>query len=151
MKIQVNDTWRITICPANHQWVLEARRGKRWHPRSFFRTREALLRVTQQIAGTINPEAWQQMQTLPLHFKPIAEALGGAQERREEISGTHPPEEQFEASCAAFLDDKEIEAGKYIYDSSKSSDERYRRLSDFVRVVYNIEQGSSKKTSVKYF
>ena len=92
MNIQLNDKWRVVTCPANIQWILESERGGRWRPRSFFRTRDALLRVSKNLAGDIAPEAWSELQSLPSHFKGTVEALRGGQEAQVDDLGTSIPE-----------------------------------------------------------
>lgn len=80
MRVQLNQGWRVVICPANHQWVLEYQQGGRWRARSFFRTSEALLRVSMELAGDIDAEAWDKLKSLPTHFKVPTEALEGRQQ-----------------------------------------------------------------------
>ena len=59
---RLNDNWRVIVCAAGIQWILQRRSGKRhgrarWEGRSFCRTREALIRVSREHAGAVDPAA----------------------------------------------------------------------------------------------
>jgi hypothetical protein len=68
---RLNADWRIIICAAGIQWVLQ--RGYtarnhgdvRWRSRSFCRTSEALIRCCREHAGEIEPAAWAILAALP--------------------------------------------------------------------------------------
>jgi hypothetical protein len=67
---RLNGTWRIIVCSAANQWVLQRRRGKRcgrarWEGRSFCRTSEALNRLSRTHAGVIDPTAAAILAALP--------------------------------------------------------------------------------------
>jgi hypothetical protein len=96
MNIQLNDKWRVVTCKDDHQWVLEHRKGNQWKGRSYFRTREALLRVSIKLAGEIDPLAWSKLLGLPRLFKPSVEAQKPVLERQVDDLGTYPPEENTE-------------------------------------------------------
>lgn len=94
MKIQLNDNWRVVTCPDNHQWILQQRKGSQWHSSKFFRTRSTMLWESKKIAGSIDPLAWLELLSLPVHFKGPVEALGGVLERRDDSLGTPPPKKE---------------------------------------------------------
>ena len=57
---RLNDSWRVIVCAAGIQWVLQRRRGERrgtarWEGRSYCRTGEALKRLSRRHAGAIDP------------------------------------------------------------------------------------------------
>ena len=58
---RLNENWRIIVCGAGIQWILQCRGekygGVRWRHRSFCRTSEALRRVVREHAGKIDPAA----------------------------------------------------------------------------------------------
>jgi hypothetical protein len=67
---KLNDSWRVIVCAAGIQWILQRRSGKRhgrarWEGRSFCRTREALIRVSREHAGAVDPSAHEIMAALP--------------------------------------------------------------------------------------
>ena len=63
----LNDRWRVIVCKDGIQWILqfsfqtveseraENRAPVRWRSRSYFRRRDALIRVSAALAGEINP------------------------------------------------------------------------------------------------
>jgi hypothetical protein len=70
---QLNDDWRVIVCRAGIQWILQHRAGERhgrtrWAGRSFCRTSEALNRVSRERAGPIDPAALAILESLPARF-----------------------------------------------------------------------------------
>ena len=67
---QLNDRWRVIVCSAGMQWVLQRRTGERhgkarWEGRSFCRTGEALNRLSHTHASAIDPIAAAVLASLP--------------------------------------------------------------------------------------
>ena len=67
---RLNESWRIIVCAAGIQWILQRRRGERrgtarWEGRSFCRTSEALNRLSRKHAGAIDPTATAILAALP--------------------------------------------------------------------------------------
>jgi hypothetical protein len=68
---RLNDSWRVIVCAADLQWILQ--RGymarnhgdMRWRGRSYCRTSEALRRCTREHAGSVDPSALAILATLP--------------------------------------------------------------------------------------
>jgi hypothetical protein len=57
---RLNDSWRVIVCAAGIQWILQRRCGERfgtarWEGRSYCRTGEALKRLSRRHAGAIDP------------------------------------------------------------------------------------------------
>jgi hypothetical protein len=69
--VRLNADWRIIICVAGLQWVLQqgysARNhgGMRWRSRSFCRTSKALVRLSHKHARAIEPAAVAILAALP--------------------------------------------------------------------------------------
>jgi hypothetical protein len=66
----LNDEWRVIICAAAIQWILQRRAGERhgtarWEGRSYCRTREALNRLSRKHAGAVDPNAAAILASLP--------------------------------------------------------------------------------------
>ena len=66
----LNDRWRVIVCAAAIQWVLQRRTGERhgtarWEGRSYCRTSEALNRLSRKHAGAIDPDAAAILPSLP--------------------------------------------------------------------------------------
>jgi hypothetical protein len=66
----LNDRWRVIVCAADIQWILQRRAGERhgrarWDARSFCRTSEALNRLSRRHAGVIDPTAAAILTSLP--------------------------------------------------------------------------------------
>jgi hypothetical protein len=63
--------WRVIVCAAGIQWILQrgyrARNhgGIRWRSRSYCRTSEALIRCARECAGTVGPEVAAILAALP--------------------------------------------------------------------------------------
>jgi hypothetical protein len=67
---RLNDTWRIIVCKAGIQWILQHRSGQRhgrarWEGWSYCRTREALIRAVREHAGAVDPDALAILAALP--------------------------------------------------------------------------------------
>jgi hypothetical protein len=67
---RLNDSWRVIVCAAGIQWILQRRRGERrgtarWESRCFCRTSEALNRLSRGRAGAIDPSADATLASLP--------------------------------------------------------------------------------------
>jgi hypothetical protein len=67
---RLNDRWRVIVCVADIQWVLQRRTGERhgrarWEGRGFCRTSEALNRLSRNHAGAIDPSAAAVLASLP--------------------------------------------------------------------------------------
>lgn len=75
---RLNADWRIVVCAAGIQWVLQ--RGYtarnhgdvRWRSRSFCRTSEALIRVSREHAGDLQPAAAAILAALPARIDDLA-------------------------------------------------------------------------------
>jgi hypothetical protein len=68
--VDLNDNWRVILCAAGIQWVLQRRTGERhgrarWEGRSYCRTGEALKRLSRRHAGAIDPAAADILASLP--------------------------------------------------------------------------------------
>ena len=67
---RLNDSWRVIVCRAGIQWILQRRRGERrgtarWEGRGFCRTSAALNRLSRNHAGVIDPTAADILGSLP--------------------------------------------------------------------------------------
>jgi hypothetical protein len=68
---RLNDSWRVIVCAADLQWILQ--RGDmarnhgdiRWRGRSYCRTSEALRRCTREDTGSVDPSALAILAALP--------------------------------------------------------------------------------------
>jgi hypothetical protein len=68
--VKINDNWRVIVCVAGLQWILQRRAGERhgsarWEGRSFCRTSEALNRLSRKRAGIIGAAASAVLAALP--------------------------------------------------------------------------------------
>jgi hypothetical protein len=68
--VKLNCNWRVIVCAAGIQWVLQRRAGERhgtarWEGRGFCRTREALNRLSRKRGGVIDPAAIDILDSLP--------------------------------------------------------------------------------------
>jgi len=66
----LNDRWRVVVCAAGVQWILQRRAGERhgtarWEGRSYCRTSHALNRLSRRQAGAIDPTAAAALAALP--------------------------------------------------------------------------------------
>jgi hypothetical protein len=76
----LNERWRVIVCAAHIQWILQRRTGERhgrarWEGRSYCRTSEALNRLSRRHAGAIDATAAAVLASLPewienVHRKP---------------------------------------------------------------------------------
>lgn len=67
---RLSDDWRVIVCRAGIQWILQHRAGQRhgtarWVGRSYCRTSEALNRLSHKHAGTLRPDAAAILAALP--------------------------------------------------------------------------------------
>jgi hypothetical protein len=68
---RLNDGWRVIVCGAGLQWILQrGYRAKnhgdiRWRGRSYCRTKQALLRCSREHAGAIDASAAGILAVLP--------------------------------------------------------------------------------------
>jgi hypothetical protein len=68
---KLNDGWRVIVCKAGTQWILQHRRSPKkapaddWRGRSYCRTSEALRRCAREHAGTIDAAAAAILAALP--------------------------------------------------------------------------------------
>lgn len=67
---QLSDEWRVIVCRAGIQWILQHRAGERhgrarWTGRSYCRTSEALNRLSRKHAGNLRPDAAAILAALP--------------------------------------------------------------------------------------
>jgi hypothetical protein len=58
----------VVACKNNIQWILQVRRGNRWHGKYFFRTREGLVLLAREYAGEISGDALVILLRLPERF-----------------------------------------------------------------------------------
>lgn len=65
----LNDRWRVIVCQAGIQWILQFSKknedGVRWQGRSYRHTRQALIRDASRHSGEISPYAMAVMRQLP--------------------------------------------------------------------------------------
>jgi hypothetical protein len=67
---QLSDDWRIIVCKAGIQWILQHRAGQRhgrarWTGRSYCRTSEALNRLSRKHVNDLPPAAAAILAALP--------------------------------------------------------------------------------------
>jgi hypothetical protein len=71
---RLNDRWRVIAGTCGIQWILQRRgspekaRRDDWRGRSYFRTREALIRCSHALSGQIDPAASAILANLPERF-----------------------------------------------------------------------------------
>jgi hypothetical protein len=70
---RLSDKWRVILCGAGIQWILQRRDGERagrarWAGVGYCRTREALLRLCRASSERVDPAAWAALIALPEHF-----------------------------------------------------------------------------------
>jgi len=78
---RLNRDWRVIVCSAGIQWILQRRAGERhgrarWEGRSFCRTSEALNRLSRKHAGDIDPYATAILASLPERIAERPSKLG---------------------------------------------------------------------------
>lgn len=72
---RLNGGWRVIVCKAGMQWILQHRRSPKkppaddWRGRSYCRTSEALRRCVREYAGNIEPAATATLAALPIHIE----------------------------------------------------------------------------------
>jgi hypothetical protein len=74
---RLNGNWRVIVCRAGIQWILQRRAGERhgrarWASRSYFRTSEGLIRFSREYAGEIEPDACAVLAALPARISTAA-------------------------------------------------------------------------------
>jgi hypothetical protein len=72
----LNDRWRVVVCAAGVQWILQRRAGERhgtarWEGRNYCRTGEALNRLSRRHAGAIDPTATEILVALPERIEDV--------------------------------------------------------------------------------
>lgn len=70
----LNPRWRVVVCPAGIQWILQRRSGERhgtarWDGRAYCRTSQALIRCCRDYAGEIEPRACATLAALPARIQ----------------------------------------------------------------------------------
>lgn len=71
--VRLNDRWRVVVCKDNSQWILQCRDGtrsgrRRWKGVQYCRTRKALIRVSREFCGPLDPDAMAVLEHLSEHF-----------------------------------------------------------------------------------
>ena len=67
------DKWRVILCPAGLQWIVQRRDGERaggtrWAGVGYRQTREALLRLCRGLDSPVDPSALLILAALPEHI-----------------------------------------------------------------------------------
>ncbi len=70
---RLSASYRVITCKDQIQWILQRRDGERhgrarWAGVGYFRTREALLRMSRALCARIDPAALAALAALPEHF-----------------------------------------------------------------------------------
>ncbi len=70
---QINCRWRVILCSAGIQWILQRRDGERaggtrWAGVGYCQTREALLRLCRASSERVDPAALSALAALPEHI-----------------------------------------------------------------------------------
>ncbi len=68
--VRLNATWRVAECRDGIQWILQRRAGQRhgqprWEGKSYFRTRQGLLRRVHEFCGPVDAVALAIVEALP--------------------------------------------------------------------------------------
>lgn len=76
--VHLNNRWRVIVCSAGIQWVLQRRAGERhgrarWEGRGYCRTSKALNRLSRRRAGAIDPTAIDILDSLPVRIEDHSE------------------------------------------------------------------------------
>jgi hypothetical protein len=79
---RLSDRWRVILCPAGIQWILQRRDGERaggtrWAGVGYCTTREALLRLCRGLESPVDPAALLILAALPQHIKTEAAVVTG--------------------------------------------------------------------------
>ncbi len=79
---RLSDKWRVILCPAGIQWILQRRDGERaggtrWAGVGYCLTRDALLRLCRGLESPGDPSALLILAALPEHFKTGAAVVTG--------------------------------------------------------------------------
>ena len=70
---RLSDKWRVILCPAGTQWIVQRRDGERaggarWASVGYCQTREALLRLCRASCGPVSPSIREVLGSLPDHI-----------------------------------------------------------------------------------
>ena len=70
---QINRRWRVILCSADAQWILQRHDGERggtarWVGVGYCLTREALLRLCRASCGPVSPSISEVLDNLPAHI-----------------------------------------------------------------------------------
>jgi hypothetical protein len=68
---RLNGRWRVIACRGGIQWIVQTRRGPRWHNRYFCRTRDGLLQCAREHAGQIDGIALARLLRLPQRIEAV--------------------------------------------------------------------------------
>ena len=68
--VALNDDWRVVVCSASIQWILQRRAGERhgaarWTSVAFHRSRASLIAAVQARCGQVDPDAAEIIDALP--------------------------------------------------------------------------------------
>ncbi len=71
--VQINRRWRVILCSAGVQWILQRHDGERaggarWAGVGYCQTREALVRLCRASCGPVSPSIWAVLDSLPDHI-----------------------------------------------------------------------------------
>ncbi len=71
--VQINCRWRVILCSAGIQWILQRHDGERggrarWAGVGYCQTREALLRLCRGLESPVDPAALSALSALPEHI-----------------------------------------------------------------------------------
>ena len=71
--VQINRRWRVILCSAGMQWILQRHDGERggtarWAGVGYFQTREALVRLCRASCGPVSQHVWAVLDGLPDHI-----------------------------------------------------------------------------------
>ncbi|MEH2589874.1 hypothetical protein V1273_003713 [Bradyrhizobium sp. AZCC 1721] len=73
--VVLNPNWRVIRCPDGLQWILQRRgsperaRANDWRGRSYYRTRDALIRCAREYSGAVDPTAFAVLAALPTRIE----------------------------------------------------------------------------------
>ena len=70
---QINRRWRVILCSAEIQWILQRHDGERggrarWAGVGYCQTRKALLRLCRASCERVSPSIWRVLDSLPDHI-----------------------------------------------------------------------------------
>jgi hypothetical protein len=99
--VMLNSNWRVIRCPDGLQWILQRRgspgstRANDWRGRSYCRTRDALIRCAREYSGTIDPDAFAVLVTLPARIESNVGVDIPSTARIGRRPGPHGPDDAF--------------------------------------------------------